>query len=71
MVGSGSQYAPVAVSGDVTISSAGVVTIANDSVEEAMMANDAIGQAELKSVVTLLIYDSGGSVVKTLYGAGA
>ena len=34
-----------------------------------MMANDAIGQNELKDVVTLVIYNSSGTPVKTLYGA--
>tara|TARA_B100000902_G_scaffold317784_1_gene309515 strand:+ start:457 stop:1392 length:936 start_codon:yes stop_codon:yes gene_type:complete len=42
-----------------------------DGVTESMMANDAIGQNELKSVVTLEILNSSGTVVKTLYGAGA
>ena len=41
------------------------------SVSENMVANDAIGQNELKSVVTLQILNSSGTVVKTLYGAGA
>jgi len=36
-----------------------------------MMANDAIGQNELKTVTTLQILNSSGTVVKTLYGAGA
>ncbi len=45
--------------------------IATDTVAEANMANDAIGQAELKSVVTLLLKNSSGSTVKTIYGAGA
>jgi hypothetical protein len=42
-----------------------------DAVTESMMANDAIGQNELKSVVTLQILNSSGTVLKTLYGAGA
>ena len=42
-----------------------------DAVTEAMMANDAIGQNELKSVVTLQILNSSGTPLKTLYGAGA
>lgn len=42
-----------------------------DAVTESMMANDAIGQNELKSVVTLQILNSSGTVVKTLYGAGS
>ena len=45
--------------------------IANDTVTEANMANDAIGSAELKTLSTLLIKDSAGSTLKTLYGAGA
>ena len=35
------------------------------------MADDAIGLAQLKSGVTLLIKDSGGSTLKTVHGAGA
>jgi hypothetical protein len=46
-------------------------TIANDTVTEANMADDAIGQDQLKSVVTLQIVNSSGTVVKTMYGAGA
>ena len=45
--------------------------IAADTVAEANMANDAIGSAELKSVATLLLKNSSGSTLKTIYGAGA
>ena len=45
--------------------------IAADTVAEANMANDAIGSAELKSLSTLLIKNSGGSTLKTIHGAGA
>jgi hypothetical protein len=58
----------------VTTGSSGVVTgtmIGSDTVGEANMADDAIGQDQLKNVVTLQILDSSGTVVKTLYGAGA
>jgi len=58
----------------VTTGSSGVVTgtmIDADTVGEANMANDAIGQDQLKNVVTLQILNSSGVVVKTLYGAGA
>ena len=58
----------------VTTGSTAVVTgtmIGADTVAEANMANDAIGQDQLKSVVTLQILNSGGTVVKTLFGAGA
>ena len=42
-----------------------------DAVTEAMMADDAIGSAQLKSLVTLVLYNSSGTPVKTIYGAGA
>jgi len=45
--------------------------IADDQITEAKMANDAIGSAELKTLSTLLIVNSSGSTLKTLYGAGA
>ena len=43
----------------------------DSSITEAKMAQDAIGSAELKDVVQLIIYNSGGTPVKTLYGAGS
>jgi hypothetical protein len=58
----------------ITTSSSGVVTgamIGIDTVAEANMANDAIGQDQLKSVVNLQILNSSGGVLKSLYGAGA
>ena len=58
----------------VTTGSSAVVTgtmIAADTVAEANMADDAIGQDQLKSVVTLQILNSSGTVVKTMFGAGA
>jgi hypothetical protein len=51
-----------------TISS---VMIANDAVTEAKIGDDAVGQDQLKSLVTLQIINSTGSVLKTIYGAGA
>jgi len=48
-----------------------ITTGATDTITEAMMANDAIGQNELKTVVTLQILNSSGTPLKTLYGAGA
>jgi len=58
----------------ITTGSSAAVTgtmIGLDTVAEANMANDAIGQDQLKSVVTLQIIDSGGTVVKTMFAAGA
>ena len=48
-----------------------ISTGSTDAVTEAMMANDAIGSNELKTVVTLQILNSSGTPLKTLFGAGA
>tara|TARA_B100000902_G_scaffold36695_1_gene43836 strand:+ start:1023 stop:1889 length:867 start_codon:yes stop_codon:yes gene_type:complete len=48
-----------------------ITTGSTDAVSETMMANDAIGEAELKSVVNLQILNSSGSVLKSIFGAGA
>jgi len=48
-----------------------ITTASTDAVSESMMANDAIGQNELKTVVSLQILNSSGTPLKTLYGAGA
>jgi hypothetical protein len=48
-----------------------VTSGSSNVVAESMMANDAIGQNELKSVVSLIIYNSSGTPLKTIYGAGA
>jgi hypothetical protein len=44
---------------------------AADSIDEEHLANDCVGSAELKTLSTLLIKNSSGSTLKTLYGAGA
>jgi len=45
--------------------------IGDDQITEAKVANDAIGQDQLKNVVALQILNSSGGVLKTMYGAGA
>ena len=40
-------------------------------ISRAMMLDDSVGQDELRSVVTLIIYNSSGTPLKTIYGAGA
>ena len=59
LVADGSNFNPVAISGDVTIASNGAVTIANGAVENAMLADDAVGADELaaNAVVTASIVD--------------
>ena len=48
-----------------------ITTGSTDAITESMVANDAIGQNELKTVVTLQILNSSGTALKTLFGAGA
>ena len=48
-----------------------ITTGSIDAITESMIANDAIGQNELKTVVVLQILNSSGTPLKTLYGAGA
>ena len=57
-----SMIAPGALSGS---------DLSDDSIDEAKIADDAVGQDQLKSVVNLQILNSSGGVLKSLYGAGA
>ncbi len=44
---------------------------ADGSIDEAHLANDSVARSKLKSEVQLIIYNSSGTAVKTLYGAGS
>tara|TARA_Y100001972_G_scaffold18107_1_gene20479 strand:- start:802 stop:2688 length:1887 start_codon:yes stop_codon:yes gene_type:complete len=71
MVADGSNFNPVAVSGDVTISSAGAVTIANNAVETAMVnANVITGQTQETTVDStndlLLFFDNSASALRKI-----
>ena len=59
LVADGTNFNPVALSGDVTVAANGAVTIANGAVENAMLADDAVGADELaaNAVVTASIVD--------------
>ena len=65
LVGDGTDLNSVAVSGDVTIDSAGVVTISNGAVDTVMLANDAVDYSKLDSpenrviMTPLLIFHTG------------
>ena len=48
-----------------------ITTGSIDAITQSMMANDSVGQDELKTVVTLTIANSSGVALKTLFGAGA
>ena len=50
--------------------SGGSVTIKDLGVARAEIANDAINSDKLSNVRALIIYNSGGSALKTIYGAG-
>ena len=47
------------------------LTITNNAITKDKMANDAVGSAELVGVVSFIIYNSAGTALKTMYGAGA
>ena len=66
LVADGTNYNPVAVSGDVTIASNGAVTIAALAVENSMLADDAVGADELaaSAVVTASIVDGNVTTAK-------
>ena len=69
MVADGTNFNPVAVSGDVTMASNGAVTIANDAVETAMLnANVITGQTAETSLDTsndvILIHDASASALR-------
>ena len=49
LVADGTNYNPVALSGDATLASSGALTIANDAIEQAMVADSAIGADQLAS----------------------
>ena len=64
LVADGTNYNPVAVSGDATMSAAGAITIANDAIETAMLNDNIIsGQTALTSGLAttdeLLLSDGG------------
>jgi hypothetical protein len=66
LIGDGAGVTAAALSGDVTMTNAGVVTIANDAVEQAMIGDDAVGADQLASdaVVTASIVDDAVATAK-------
>lgn len=51
--------------------SSGAVDVATGGIDTTQLANDAVDQTKLANVQTLVIYDSTGAAVKTLYAAGS
>lgn len=71
IVGNGTDVASVAVSGDVTMTNAGVVTISNSSVEKDMLNDNVItGQTELAGNAAagdyMMIYDTSAGAMKKI-----
>ena len=66
LVADGTNYNPVAVSGDITIAANGAVTIANNAVETAMINADAVTGAKIAddAVVTANITDANVTLAK-------
>ena len=71
LIGDGTGFTAAALSGDVTMDNAGAVTIASNAVEQAMLADDVISGAEMKTLRTFTLKDSSGSTLFTMFGAGA
>ena len=66
LIGDGAGVTAAALSGDVSMTNAGVVTIANDAVEQAMIGDDAVGADQLASdaVVTASMVDDAVTTAK-------
>ena len=65
----GTDISYISLSGDVTVAAGGAVTIANDAVEQAMIADDAVGADQLASnaVVTASIVNSNVTFAKAAF----
>jgi len=71
MVADGTNFNPVAVSGDVTMASTGAVTIANDAVETAMVNANVITGQTVETTIdtsndTLLMHDNSASALRKI-----
>tara|TARA_R110002020_G_scaffold431897_2_gene641938 strand:+ start:3748 stop:4461 length:714 start_codon:yes stop_codon:yes gene_type:complete len=70
LIGDGTGFTPAALSGDVTMTNAGVVTIANTAVETAMVnANVITGQTAETTIAdddVILIYDTSASAFRKM-----
>ena len=68
LIGDGTGFTAAALSGDVTMANTGAVTIANNAVENAMMADDAIDTAEIADNAVSLAKMAGLARGKIIYG---
>ena len=70
-VGSSEIAANAVGSSEIAANAVGNSELGTNAVQQVNISDDAVGSGELKSLVTLLIKNSAGTTVKTLYGAGA
>ena len=70
LIGDGTGFTAAALSGDVTMANTGAVTIADNAVEQAMLADDVVSGAEMKDLRTFTLKDSAGTTLFTMFGAG-
>ena len=68
LIGDGTGFTAAALSGDVTMTNAGVVTIANNAINNAKMADDAIDTAEIAANAVGLTEMAGLVRGKIIYG---
>ena len=54
LIGDGTGFTAAALSGDVTMANTGAVTIADNAVEQAMLADDVVSGAEMKTLRTFV-----------------
>ena len=71
LIGDGTGFTAAALSGDVTMTNAGVVTIGADKIDQGMISDDVISGAEMKTLRTFTLKDSAGTTLFTMFGAGA
>ena len=62
LIGDGTGFTAATLSGDVTMANTGAVTIANDAVENAMIADNAVGLAEMAGLAraSIIVGDASG-----------
>jgi len=70
LIGDGTGFTAAALSGDVTMTNAGVTTIGTNKIEATMLRDDVVSGAEMKNLRTFTLKDSAGTTLFTMFGAG-
>jgi len=71
LIGDGTGFTAAALSGDATMTNAGAVTIANDAVTNAKLADDAVNSAQIENGAIDLVHMSANSVDSDQYVDGS